>query len=331
MDIHVACSGVAKRIGSRDVLRDLNWQIERNTVVGLVGASGAGKTTLLRIIAGLDACTDGRVTITHDDGSAPRHSIGMVFQNLALWPHLTAREHLQFVLKHNDRKQGPRLVEELFDEVALPRSTWHLRPAQLSGGEAQRLAIARALAVRPRLMLLDEPLAHVDQVFRQESLRALRQILSRRQITVIYVTHHWPEIVDICPQVAVLVDGRISQTGSVAEIFAHPASRQIAELTGPYVQIPRTLLDEQKIMQRPSPGSRSTPLVGEHHQITVRPQQLAVVVPTSTSNWTVHECQIHGTGWQLDLASGPDRLTLLSNHDVPRNQSVGIEVRCELP
>ncbi|MCA9202038.1 MAG: ATP-binding cassette domain-containing protein, partial [Planctomycetales bacterium] len=165
MAVGVQCRDVGKRFGAACVLNGVSWTARAGAVSGLVGVSAAGKTSLLRIIAGLDRADSGTVEFPRDDASqteaakAQSPRIGMTFQNLSLWPHLTARQHVASVLRVAARDGA---VEALLAEVGLPASTFDRRPAELSGGEGQRLALARALAVKPELLLLDEPLAQLD-------------------------------------------------------------------------------------------------------------------------------------------------------------------------
>jgi len=209
-NVTIQCRGVTKRFGDRLVLDRVDLTIGAGSRLGLLGKSGAGKSTLLRIIAALDDPTAGAVTFeTGSPGIAINPKIGMVFQNLALWPHLTARQHVEVVLRGAQRRQRRAQAETLLEELRLPPATWNRAPGELSGGEAQRVAIARALAIEPDVLLFDEPLAHVDEELRHELLELLESVVHRHSVTTIYVTHAHAEARRMADQIVVIENGRI--------------------------------------------------------------------------------------------------------------------------
>lgn len=209
--ITIECLNVLKRYGDQAVLDRLSLKVDAGTRLGLLGKSGAGKSTLLRIIAGLDEPTSG--TVTFQDVSrlslVSRPRIGMVFQNLALWPHLTARQHIEAVLPELSRRKRRDCAELLFEELKIPKRTWSRPPGELSGGEAQRLSIARALAIDPDVLLFDEPLAQVDDDLRRELLDLFERIIGRQSVTTIYVTHHQAEAHRLADRLISIEDGHI--------------------------------------------------------------------------------------------------------------------------
>jgi molybdate transport system ATP-binding protein len=211
-------------------------------VVALVGPNGAGKTTLLRVLAGLLPPDEGRVVL---DGvvledtaggvhvTAEERPIGFVFQDYLLFPHLSALENVAFGLRSRgaSRADARRRAGEWLERVGLDGLAG-ARPAALSGGQAQRVALARALATEPRLLLLDEPLAALDASTRPETRRELRRQLERHQGIHLLVTHDPVEAFALAERLIVLEDGRVSQTGTAAEISARPRSRYVADLVG---------------------------------------------------------------------------------------------------
>ena len=207
MAVEVECRQLVKRFGEFEVLHELTWRVAAGSVAGLLGPSGAGKTTLLRILAGLDPPTSGSVLLKN--GTPRVGQVGMVFQNLALWPHLNARQHVEYVLHTLPSSKRRAEAERLLQETRLPSTAWDRRPADLSGGEGQRLALARALAPQPELLLLDEPLAHVDSALRQELLELLKLISTQHEMTMIFVTHSLPEAQQICDTISILESGRM--------------------------------------------------------------------------------------------------------------------------
>ena len=214
----------------------LNLTVEDKELLVLVGPSGCGKTTTLRLIAGLEDSTDGSISI---DGRvvnqvAPKdRDIAMVFQHHALYPHLTARENLAFGLKL--RKHPAAEIERRVGEAAelldladcLDR-----RPAELSGGQSQRVALGRALVRRPKVFLLDEPLSNLDAPMRAQMRRNIAALHSRLGATMIYVTHDQAEALALGSRIAVLRDGALQQAGPPMDVYRRPASRFVAGFLG---------------------------------------------------------------------------------------------------
>ena len=213
---------VVKRLGNFKV--EVTARFEG--VTALLGPSGSGKTTLLNIISGLIRQDRGRVILNGEDISAlppEKRKVGYVFQDFALFPHMTVRKNL--IYGGNSR----------IDEVAEMLGIAHLleKPVeQLSGGEKQRVALARALVNRPRILLLDEPMSSVDEFMRKRLIVEMGAILREFDIPVIYVTHNRREALLIAERIAVMINGRILQTGSSEEVYEKPANRFVAEFMG---------------------------------------------------------------------------------------------------
>lgn len=320
--VSIECHDITKRYGQVDVLDRVTWRVPPGGVVGLLGGSGAGKTTLLRIIAGLTGQTSGNIDIGNAS-NGPRR-VGMVFQGLALWPHLTALEHLKCVLsgRPGDRR---RRAETLLAEARLPDAAWNHRPAQLSGGEAQRLALARALAIEPHILLLDEPLAHLDTPLRADLLEHLRGCLTSRPVTCVFVTHVWDEAAAICERIAVLDRGRLAQEGTPDDLYWCPANEEIAHLAGPVIRFPAAWLREGHL----TTADRGSPvgLAKESETILVRPQQLAAIDADERNRWTVVECHPRGGGWSTTVTRAAERLSLLLPRRSLPGDTIGLELR----
>ena len=227
---------VGARRGASEVLRGVNLALESLECVAVVGPSGAGKSTLLSAVAGLCPCTgevrlDGRTA----NGLAPRaRGLGVVFQELALWPHLDVQAHLEFVLAaaavpRVERRE--RIRAELEELELTPLAA--RRPHQPSGGEQQRLALARARVARPGGLLLDEPLGALDGGLRARLLERLRAAHGRAPATTLLVTHAFDEACALATRVAVLVEGAVEQLDTPEALFRRPLTRRVAELTGP--------------------------------------------------------------------------------------------------
>jgi len=227
---------VARHFGSVLALDDISTGSARGEFVVLLGPSGCGKSTLLRIIAGLDSPTAGRILIGGKDVTAlppAQRGIAMVFQNYALFPHLSVAENIVFGLK-------ARRVSRMAREARLARaaetlglsSLLHRRPNQLSGGQQQRVALARAIVAEAPICLMDEPLSNLDAKLRAEMRREIHALQRRIGMTMIYVTHDQAEAMSMADRVVLMRDGRVEQDASPAEIYARPASVFAASFIG---------------------------------------------------------------------------------------------------
>lgn len=232
----LALEAITKRFGSVTAVDEVSLTVPHGTFVCLLGPSGCGKTTLLRMIAGLEDPSGGRVLIDGGDMTAvPTHKrdFGMVFQSLALFPHLKVGENIAYGLRIRgmSKSEQDRRVEELLSLVHL--SGYLDRPvSQLSGGQRQRVAIARALAVPPKLFLLDEPLSALDAKLREAMQVELRQLQQSLGITTIVVTHDQREAMTMADLVVVMGEGRIRQAASPIEIYRQPADTFVADFIG---------------------------------------------------------------------------------------------------
>lgn len=248
-----SAGGVGERVGSpglsaRITLRrgtlelSVDLEVRPSEVVGLLGPNAAGKTTLLRALAGLTPMATGEVVLDGevlDDPVAGVHvpaeqrPVGVMFQDYRLFPHLTALENVAFGLRARGVKRAVarRSAQDWLARVGMGDVAGQ-RPKSLSGGQAQRVALARALVTEPRLLLLDEPLAAIDGAARADLRRDLRRHLSWFEGTALVVTHDPLEAMTLADKLVVLEDGRVTQTGSVEEIGAHPRTRYVADLVG---------------------------------------------------------------------------------------------------
>ncbi len=233
--------GATRRFGAVRAVDCVSLAIEPGSLFALLGPSGCGKTTLLRLIAGFEKPDDGRVLLDGQTVARPgrsaapeRRRIGMVFQDYALFPHLTVRQNIAYGLKRRlwgwGRRRRAR-IDDMLDLVGLGAHSAR-RPHELSGGEQQRIALARALAPEPRIILLDEPFANLDATLRAEVRDQTRQILQRCSATAVLVTHDQEEALSIADTVGVMLAGRIAQVGSPEEVYYTPATREVARLIG---------------------------------------------------------------------------------------------------
>lgn len=240
MSALVQVRGVSKRFprAQSPALDDVSFEVHDRELVTLVGASGSGKTSLLRILAGLEApdsgevCLDGQLLTRNGQvlrAPEQRH-MGFVFQNHALFPHLKVRENVAFGLARGERSAAH--IESLLELVGLGGLAGRY-PHELSGGERQRIALVRALAPDPRLLLMDEPFSSLDQSLREELRDETRALIKRREATTILVTHDTADALAVSDRIVVLREGRVQQIGAPAEIYRQPANRYIASSFGP--------------------------------------------------------------------------------------------------
>lgn len=228
--------GLTKTFGDAIAVDNVNLDIEPGQFVSLLGPSGCGKTTTLRMIAGLERADSGCILIDgRDISNVPpqRRNIGMVFQQYALFPNLTASENVAFALRvaREPNAVVATRVRELLELVHLEEAADRY-PHQLSGGMQQRVALARALAVEPPLLLLDEPLSALDAAIRDELRAELRRLQRQLNLTVVYVTHDQAEAMALSDQIVVMEKGKVSQIGSPQDLYDRPATRFTAAFVG---------------------------------------------------------------------------------------------------
>jgi sulfate transport system ATP-binding protein len=223
---------IHKSFGSFTALGDVSLDFPTGELVALLGPSGCGKTTLLRIIAGLESADRGSVLLDGEDASdthVRERQVGFVFQHYALFRHMTVFDNVAFGLRVKPRGHRPsdaeirRKVHELLDLVQLDWLADRF-PPQLSGGQRQRIALARALAVEPRVLLLDEPFGALDAKVRKELRRWLRRLHDELHITSIFVTHDQEEALEVADRVVLMDHGRVEQVGSPTEVYERPAT-----------------------------------------------------------------------------------------------------------
>ncbi|MFQ6024076.1 MAG: ABC transporter ATP-binding protein [Acidiferrobacterales bacterium] len=228
--------GITKSFGSVTAVADVGVHFPEGKFVCLLGPSGCGKTTLLRLIAGLESPSKGHVVLDGIDVTGmPVHerNFGMVFQTLALFPHLTVGDNIAYGLRIRrvDGAKRRQRIQELLDLVRLP-GVAERHVSQLSGGERQRVAMARALALEPKLFLLDEPLSALDAKLRETMQVELRLLQQRLGITTILVTHDQREAMTMADIVVVMEHGRIQQVGTPLDIYRNPANTFVASFIG---------------------------------------------------------------------------------------------------
>jgi len=220
---------LTKRYSRLEAVKDVTLHIFRGEILTVLGPSGCGKTTLLRMIAGLERPDEGRVLIDGIEVSSPnkmvppfKRKLSMIFQDLALWPHMTVKRNIKFVMEKNLTKDILREeIHEILEKVNLIGFN-NRYPHQLSGGEKQRLAIARALASRPAYLLMDEPFSNLDLLLKEELQNVVIKLKKDSQIGIIYVTHNIDEALILANRIAIMNKGRIEQMGTKDELLSNP-------------------------------------------------------------------------------------------------------------
>lgn len=234
--MEVRLEGITKSFGNFTAVNNLNVTIEDGTLAGLLGPSGCGKSTTLYMIAGLEKPTSGRIYFGDEDVTdlpPEKRGIGLVFQNYALYPHMTVRQNIMFPLENAKvpKAEALKTAQEMADLVQIG----HLmdrKPGELSGGQQQRVAIARAIAKKPRVLLLDEPLSNLDARLRLETREEIRRIQQETGITTIFVTHDQEEAMSITDSIVLMKDGVLQQKEAPQEMYRKPANQFVASFMG---------------------------------------------------------------------------------------------------
>ncbi|CAM2848153.1 ABC transporter ATP-binding protein [Vibrio rarus] len=269
------------------VLESLSLTVKQGEIVCLLGASGCGKTTLLKAISGLLPLAKGHIELNGtviDDGEywlpPEQRNIGMIFQDYALFPHLTVAENISFGIQHLDKYAQKERVAEMLTMVHL-QNLGDRYPHQLSGGQQQRVAIARSLAYKPDLLLLDEPFSNIDTQVRHQLISQIRAIFKQAGVTAIFVTHSREEAFAFSDKMAVMNKGVIEQFGTASELYHNPSSRFVANFLGGGSYLPglkveldryQTCLGIVSVAPKNQHGGR-----GEHGELVdifFRPQHL---------------------------------------------------------
>ncbi|MER9164016.1 ABC transporter ATP-binding protein [Mesorhizobium sp. M0715] len=322
-------SGLHKQYGPVSALAGVDMNVASGSRTAIVGPSGCGKTTLLRLIAGFEAPDQGHITldgtILANGGAAVpayRRGIGVVAQDGALFPHLTIGDNIGFGMGRSEDKRAERIVELAYI-VGLDKAILKRRPHELSGGQQQRVALARAMAMKPRLMLLDEPFSALDTGLRASMRKAVAELLEAAGITTILVTHDQAEALSFASQVAVMRDGKFSQIGTPRELYLKPKDRMIAEFLGDAIILPAKISD----------GFANSPLgriavdtndSRDIARIMLRPEQIALK-RTSREGMSGTSDMLFGEVTESEFAGSMCTVAvrLLNNADPPDAAAIG--------
>src|SRR5690349_15672928 len=334
----------------RPAVDGVSFVVPAGEIVVLLGPSGCGKTTTLRCVAGLEHPTGGVIAIGGRTVSAPadgvmvpprQRGIGMVFQSYAVWPHMTVAQNVRYPLKHRGvaRAEADRQVAEVLDLVGLHE--YASRPVvSLSGGQMQRVALARSIVYRPQLLLLDEPLSNLDAKLRLRLRDDLRTILKQTGMTALYVTHDQAEAVVLGDRIGVMREGKLLQMGSPDEIYNRPADLFVANFTGATNELTGTLLErngafgvvdiggghrvEAKLLHGAS--------AGEKVRIALRPENISLGTNGSGNAFHAHvlDRRYQGTQTVYDIDLAGHRLEVLELGTAARHD-IGTDAPVSLP
>jgi sulfate transport system ATP-binding protein len=259
----IVARSVTKHFGDFAALDDVSIEVPSGSLTALLGPSGSGKSTLLRVIAGLERPESGTVELEGVDVSgqaAQKRGVGFVFQHYAAFKHMTVRENVAFGLKVRKRPRAEvnKRVDELLELVQI--AGWADNyPAQLSGGQRQRMALARALAVEPRVLLLDEPFGALDARVRKDLRAWLRRLHDEMHVTTVFVTHDQEEAMDIADQIVLMNRGRIEQVGQPRELYEDPANEFVMTFVGPVNRLGESFVRPHDLELRNDANGQTTP------------------------------------------------------------------------
>jgi len=259
----IRATNVSKSFGDFAALRDVSVDIPSGALTALLGPSGGGKSTLLRIIAGLEQPDSGTIEIEGQDStnlSPQRRAVGFVFQHYAAFKHMTVYGNVAFGLEIRKRPKAEikARVNELLELVHLEQFA-HRYPAQLSGGQRQRMALARALAVEPKVLLLDEPFGALDAQVRKELRAWLRRLHNEVHVTTVFVTHDQEEAMEVADEIVVMAGGEVQQIGTPDELYERPASDFVMSFLGPTTRLGGVLVRPHDVEVLPAPDSGTVP------------------------------------------------------------------------
>ncbi|MBN2105704.1 sulfate ABC transporter ATP-binding protein [bacterium] len=312
----IEISGVSKSFGKFVALNNVHLNIQAGELIALLGPSGSGKTTLLRIIAGLESADAGEIRLFNEDTMNKKvkdRMVGFVFQHYALFRHMTVFDNIAFGLRVRPRRTRPAKTEirdkvfSLLRLVQLEHFSDHY-PAQLSGGQRQRIALARALAVEPKVLLLDEPFGALDAKVRKELRRWLRRLHDEIHVTTVFVTHDQEEALEVADRLVIMNNGGIEQIGTPEDVYHNPVNPFVFNFLGD-VNLFRCRM-ENGVPQIIGHGSEATDstmsVVPEASQVYVRPHLFDVSLLPNGST------RIKGTIMHINPAGPTVKLELVS-------------------
>jgi putative spermidine/putrescine transport system ATP-binding protein len=331
----VSLRGISKTYGDFTAVDNLSLDVKRGELLCLLGPSGCGKTTTLRMVAGFVEPTAGSVYISGQNVTALppyRRDTGMVFQSYALFPHMTIGANIAFGLENTGvpKAERARRVEELLTLVELTDLA-HRYPRELSGGQQQRVALARALALRPAVLLLDEPFSNLDAQLRVRLREELRLLIDRVDITTLFVTHDQEEALMLSDRIVVINQGKIEQIGTPEDIYERPASRFVAEFIGWCSIVEGVVSDGTFVSQ----GGLMLPVNAPAGPtiVVVRPEYIKPAMASSGRkqfNGRVESSNYYGAMSRLSIAVDGEKLLMETHFPPGARPAVNDEIAVEI-
>lgn len=310
----IICKNISKSFNQNQVLKSINLELESGKFTTILGPSGCGKTTLLRILSGLEVPDEGEIyfddlcVFSHEKGinlPAEKRNLGFVFQDFALWPHMTVFENVAFGLRV--KKETNALNDKVLEALKAVRLEGFEKrfPHQCSGGQQQRIALARAIAISPECILFDEPLSALDALLREEMRNEIQMLTQAKQLTSIFVTHDQLEAMTLSDEIIVMNKGKIEMQGRPEEIYAHPTSTFVAQFIGKSNWLSSTSMIR--------PESCSLQPIEKAKQIDL----------------IVRQCQFVGDGYQLLADYQNYEWTICTPHRKESKQSITVFIKEE--
>ena len=328
--------------GRNQILFEFDFSLEESQIGCLLGPSGCGKTTVLRAIAGFENPTKGEIVLNGNklNGSKifvepEKRQIGMVFQDIALFPHLSVESNIQFGIRTLTQTQRDKRSNELLDLVGMSqfKKTY---PHELSGGQQQRIALARAMAPKPSLLLMDEPLSSLDEELREQLAREIRLILQQEKISAILVTHDQNEAFAVGDHICVMHQGRVQQNDSAYNLYHRPLNRFVAEFIGEGALLPGVVADEDTISTDLGEIKGNLPETCKHQDnvdVLIRPENV-IVDDENENKAVVTERYFRGSSYLYTLrtSGGVELLCLLPGSEALQiDQSISVRLQIERP
>ena len=326
----IKITNIKKRFASTEALKNVSLTVEEGEFSVLLGPSGCGKTTLLRIVAGLESMTSGSIILDGKDVSqlpTQKRNIAMVFQNYAVFPHMTVYQNVAFGLKM--KKFAPQEIEHRVQEATelMHISALHKRlSSQLSGGQRQRVAVARALAMKPEVLLMDEPLSNLDALLRLEMRAELKELLQKTHTTTLYVTHDQTEAMSLADRIAVMYLGEIVQYADARQIYHSPATTFVGGFIGnpPMNILPiKDLADNDELsnLVKKLAKSSKVSLPLQELSLGLRAEDMPVSTSKKPGSWVVKAMVVESLGSHLHITTkiGGHLVRAVANNDISIN------------